>query len=135
MEFPPYPSECIAYSQYVSSSIEDVKVEIGLFKTNGVAKEFPIDNPQRNKWYDYNNGIFDTITYVDDNGDLWGIHCWNSYKGYHFDCIRDFIIKKRNPNQWIRYKKLDDCLLDSPNEIVRKALKYTLIQSIIEDRN
>ena len=134
LEYPPFPSQCIAYSQYISSSIEGVKVEIGLFKTDGVANDFPYDNPKKNQWYEYNNGIFDTTTYVDENGDLWGIHCWNSYKGCHFDCIKDLIIKDRNPKQWIRYKKLDDCLIDSPNERVRVAVKNKLINFMDYDK-
>ena len=75
-----------------------------------------------------------TTTYVDENGDLWGIHCWNSYKGCHFDCIKDLIIKDRNPKQWIRYKKLDDCLIDSPNERVRVAVKNKLINFMDYDK-
>ncbi len=134
-EYPPFPSQCIAYSQYISSSIDGVKVEIGLFNTEGVSNDFPYKNPQKNKWYEYNNGTFDTTTYVDENGDLWGIHCWNSYEGRHFDCIKDFIIKDKNPNQWIRYKKIDDCILDSPNERVRSAIKNKLKHFMEFDRN
>lgn len=107
LKFPPNDSECIRYSQFISSSIDDVKVEIGLYNFEELQNSFKSKIPNENGWFEMEliRG-FKTSLYI-ENGVVWGIHCWNSYKNIHFDCLRDLRIKKRLPNQWIRYKIID----------------------------
>ena len=110
-KFPPSDSECIRYSQFISSSIEGVKVEIGLYNFDEIQNNFGKDLPNNNGWHKIGYSNFETSFYVED-GKVWGIHCWNSYKNIHFDCLRDLRIRKRLPNQWVRYKLIDSLKFD-----------------------
>jgi hypothetical protein len=105
LEFNPKIGDCLPLSMFLTSSIENVKLEIGLFKTKNVGIGFQNQNPQKDKWYEY--GIWGKkVVFIDEYEDKWGIHCWNSYKGIHFDSLKDFVFKIEEPNEWIKYKKI-----------------------------
>jgi hypothetical protein len=127
-KFPPNDSECVRYSQFISSSIEGVKVEVGLYKLDDLKNVFEGSVPQKNGWYNLSEGLFRTQSYIED-GEVWGIHCWNSYNDIHFDCMKDLLIKKRCPNQWIEYKNIDSISM----EFEKQSLKENSINLIKKD--
>jgi len=128
--FDPTFGECVPLSMYLSSSIENVKLEIGVFKTVGVGSEFRKIKPINDRWYDYEFNGGQYVLYVDDNGEKWGLHCWNSYNGIHFDSLKDFVFKISEPKEWIKYKQLQSVEF-VPKSLVEKEMVKELMMKRI----
>ena len=132
-KFPPSDSECVRYSQFISSSIDEVKVEIGLYKLESLKDIFHGSIPKKDGWYDIEEGSFKTQCYI-ENGEVWGIHCWNSYNDIHFDCMKDLLLKKKLPNQWIEYKNIDSVDMNFEKESLKENVVFILKNDIIKNR-
>ena len=135
-EFPPHYTECVLYSQYIASSIPNVKVEMGLYIKDDLHKNIPIDFSQydTNSWVSYDLEDFSSTSYVDENKEVWGIHCWNSYNGIHFDCMKDFLFKIENRSVWIDYKQLQSVNFEFPNYTSMKEYSNAIKSFIIANR-
>ena len=128
LEFKPKFGECIPLSMFLSSSIEGVNLEIGLFKTKNVGIGLRIQNPKKEQWYEY--GIFGKMmVYIDENGEKWSIHCWNSYNGVQFDCLKDFKFKVEEPNEWIEYKKIQSVSFIPDSNLEKEFVVNTLMKN------
>jgi hypothetical protein len=135
VEFPPQYTECISYSQYIASSVPFVKIEMGLYIYKDLHKNVPIDFSQydANSWVKYEFDDFSSTSYIDENKEVWGIHCWNSYNGIHFDCMKDSLFKIRNKQLWVDYKQIKSVDFQFPTYQSMIELKTTL-RSLINYR-
>jgi hypothetical protein len=135
-EFPPQYTECVLYSQYIASSIPNVKVEMGLYIKDDLHKNIPIDFSQydSNSWVKFDLDDFSSTSFVDENKEVWGIHCWNSYNGIHFDCMKDFLYKIDDKRVWIDYQQLQSVNFDFPNYKSMKEYRNTIKSFILVNR-
>jgi hypothetical protein len=128
--FKPNYGECIPLSMFLSSSIENINLEIGLFKANGVGTGFLNPNPKKESWYTYKfRGELYNV-FIDENGDKWGFHCWNSYNGVHFDILKDYVFKVDEPKMWIKYKQIQSVQFIPKSFEDKKIVKEQTIQRI-----
>lgn len=105
---PPIRKQCFLYSQFISSQIEEVNQIFGFFKIkrfNEIRKD--LENlgfklPKYEKIELYGSEVI-----FDNNGDCWGIHSWNEYKGVYFDCLNEEIYKKDDWFDFTEYKILN----------------------------
>ena len=96
---PPIIGECLNYSTLISSQIEGVNVVFGLMKVKKERRDYILScnphNGKKNLWFSFDKYRF----YIDNNNELWNTHCWNSYNGYQFDCMRDELY-----TNWVNYR-------------------------------
>jgi hypothetical protein len=97
---PPVSGECFNYSSLLSSSIEGVNIVYGLMLVSEkTKKEIVKHNPTKGKkniWFSFQG----CRCYIDNENNIWNTHCWNSYKGIQFDCMRDELYEN-----WVNYRK------------------------------
>ena len=120
-EFPPMQTECIYYSQYIAAIIPNVEIEVGLFLYDGLNENLGINfsKYKENSWAKFQIYGLNSISYIDENKEVWGIHCWNSYKGQHFDCMKDLIFKATDKKRWIDYAKIKNMCFTIPTKDYR----------------
>jgi hypothetical protein len=137
IDLPPNYTECIYYSQYIASSIPNVKVEMGLYIYDDLHKNVPINFNQykENSWVKYKFDDFESTSYIDENREVWGIHCWNSFNGIHFDCLKDFLFKLSDKKVWIDYKQIRSMSFELPNYQIMKLLSTSIKSVILNNRN
>ena len=104
---PPKLGECYNYSKILSSSIEGVGMVFGLMLVDDLKKNLVLShNPNKGKknyWFSFDGCRF----YIDNENNLWNTHCWNTYKGKQFDCMRDELY-----DNWVTYRKFHEVVLD-----------------------
>jgi hypothetical protein len=137
IDFPPNYTECIYYSQYIASSVPNVKVEMGLFIKDDLHQniDFDFSKYNANSWVEFEIEGFKTTSYVDENKEIWGMHCWNSYNGIHFDCLKDFLYKTYNKRIWIDYKQLKSVDFEFPNYQSMKLMSSVIKSFILKNRS
>jgi hypothetical protein len=128
LEFKPKFGDCIPLSMFLSSSIDGVNLEIGLFKTKNVGIGLRVQNPKKEQWYDYFT-YGKMSVYIDENGEKWGIHCWNSYNGIQFDCLKDFKFKVVEPNEWIEYKRIQSISFIPKSNFDKEFVVQTIMKN------
>jgi hypothetical protein len=94
------------------------------------ARNINFDQYKENSWVGYEINGFKSTSYIDENKEVWGIHCWNSYNGIHFDCLKDFLFKLSDKKVWIDYKQIRSMSFELPNYQIMKLLS-TSIKSVI----